>query len=57
VSPEVVELETTRAGLIVSVVVNVLDDVVVKVTAVIDSGAGGLTEVLTAINCGFVSVI
>jgi hypothetical protein len=47
----------TSAGLIVTVVVNVLDDVLVKVTGVIDSGAGGLTEVLRAISCGFVSVM
>jgi hypothetical protein len=55
-SPVVAPLVTTKAGLIVIVVVNVVDDVVVKVTGVIASGAGGLTEVLRAISCGFVSV-
>ena len=47
----VVELETTRGGLIV-----IVKFVAVRVLA-IGRGAGGLIEVFMAISCGFVRVI
>jgi hypothetical protein len=50
-SPLVVELETTKAGLIGTVKV-----VVVSVVGTV-AGAGGFTAVLTTTSCGLVRVI
>jgi hypothetical protein len=50
--PLVVELETTRAGLILTV-----KDEVVRVVGFTIAGAGGLVDVFRTTSCGLASVI